>query len=272
MKSFNPQRLYSLRADATALGGYLDKPVEQPIPTLAPVSLPPVGGVAKARSEAFTLDDIISCSSAHTLVSGREDPSGGASSILVKAVIEQLNILEVVRARRIVMQLSITLPEEGPIGISLAGSTFEGLRLGGHECEVKLNRELQSPRDSKELLTWREVGRQTSRAQRDGLLNGFKEHGEEAYQWAVSRHRWMTSELPECGFAQASLIDSLGVSGTCRSHGHVVEITEFGRVFLGELFVAHNTVQLVGIRAELGCPVAGRVSTNAVGGGGVRDN
>ena len=71
MQSFNRRRFYSFRADANALGGYLEEPLQKIIPTLAPVSLPAVGGFATARSEAFNLDEIVSCSSAYTRVSGR---------------------------------------------------------------------------------------------------------------------------------------------------------------------------------------------------------
>lgn len=38
MQAFNKQRIYYLRADANALGGHLQRPIEAAIPTLAPVS------------------------------------------------------------------------------------------------------------------------------------------------------------------------------------------------------------------------------------------
>src|SRR5580692_10091865 len=122
------KKLYSVRADASALGGYLETPVAKLISTLAPVSLPPVGGFAMARSEAFTLDQIVSCSSAYTRVTGQECCEDGSCAILVTAVIEDLNILEVVRADRIVTQLSIAIPaDDGAIGMSFAGTAFEAL-------------------------------------------------------------------------------------------------------------------------------------------------
>src|SRR3977135_3197336 len=105
------KKFYSFRADANALGGYLKEPFEKNIPTLAPVSLPAVGGFAMARSEAFTLDEIITCSSASTRVSGREHADGSVS-ILVTAAVEGLNLLEVVTARRVVAQVSISIPKD----------------------------------------------------------------------------------------------------------------------------------------------------------------
>jgi hypothetical protein len=59
MQSFRQNRSYSFRVDANALGGFLEEPLRKIIPTVAPVSLPAVGGFATARSEGFNLDDIV---------------------------------------------------------------------------------------------------------------------------------------------------------------------------------------------------------------------
>src|SRR5580658_8818710 len=273
MKSFDRKKLYSLRADANALGGFLEAPVARVLPTLAPVSLPPVGGFAMARSEAFTADAFISCSSAYTRVSGQECCEDGSASILVTAVVEDLNILEVVRADRIVTQLSIRLSDESPaLGFSVSGTAFEGLRIAGHECRATLNEALQRPHDSKVAggrLTWEQT-RQAGRVQGESLLNGFKDGSEDAHGWVVSRHQRMTSEPPASGggYALASLVDRLEVAGGCRSYGHIVEIPGFGQILLGELLVSCDAVQLIGIRAELCCPVPGRFTILMVGGGG----
>jgi hypothetical protein len=278
MTSFDLKKLYSLRADANALGGYLEAPVAKTLPTLAPVSLSSVGGFATARSEAFTADDIVSCSSAYTRVLGQECCTDGSGSILVTAVIEDLNILEVVRADRIVTQLSITLSDASPaIGFAVTGTAFEGLRIAGHECRPVLNQELQRARDATAAggrLTWDEV-RRAGRVQGESLLSSFKDGSEDAHKWVVSRHRRMTAEPPAsgAGYALASLVDRLEVAGGCRSHGHIVEIPEFGQILLGELLVSCDAVQLIGIRAQLGCcPVRGKITVDEVGGGGTGDN
>jgi len=91
MQGFNQKRFYSFRADANAMGGFLEEPFQKVIPTLVPVSLPAVGGFATARSEAFNLDEIVSCSSAYTRVSGMEHHANGSISILVAAAVEGEN-------------------------------------------------------------------------------------------------------------------------------------------------------------------------------------
>jgi hypothetical protein len=52
----------------------------------------------------------------------------------------------------------------------------------------------------------------------------------------------------------------------------VVEIPGFGRITLGQLLITPDSVQLVAIRADLGCPVSGGVTISCVGGGGIGDN
>jgi hypothetical protein len=272
MQSNKQKRFYSFRADANALGGFLDEPFEKIIPVLAPVSLPAVGGFATARSEAFNLEEIVSCSSAFTRVSGREH-ADGSISILVTATVERLNILEVLTAERIVAQLSISISNgKEPLKFTLAGSCFEGLRIAGRDCCPKLNSRLHQPGSGTSshglTLTCQDI-RQTGRDQAAKLINGFKGASPGAHQWAKARHEWMTSKRPaDDGAVLCSLVDGFEGAGPTDGCGHIVEIPGFGRFILGELVVSRKSIQLVAIRAELGCPVFGQISVNAVGGGG----
>jgi len=232
MQSSDRKTFYSFRADANAFGGFLEEPLRKIIPTLAPVSLPAAGGFATARSGAFNLDEIVSCSSAYTLVTGREDEDGSIST-LATAVVEGLNILEVVTAERIVAQITVTIPKDkGPRNISLGGTRFEGLRLAGRDCRP----------------TW----------------------NENACQWALNQQGGTASEPQqgEGGAVLCSLVDGFE-GGERSSRGHIVDIPDFGRIILGELLVSRDSVQLVSIRAELGCPITGTVTgpTPAISGG-----
>ena len=264
---------YSFRADANALGGLLEKPLRQPIPTLAPVSLPAAGGFAKARSEAFTLDNIVRCSSAHSHVSGQENEDESIS-ILVTAVVEGLNILEVVEADRIVAQLSILIPRDRThLQVSTAGSRFEGLRLAGHPRDPKLNQKLldwqkeYGTEGREHGATARQV-REIGKEQAGRVTNAFE--GRYNAGWAEKRFEWMKKEAESNVSALCSLVDGFETEGSERC-GHVVEIPGFGRIFLAELLVTRDSAQLVSIRAELGCPVKGKITINCVGGGGVGD-
>jgi hypothetical protein len=123
-------------------------------------------------------------------------------------------------------------------------------------------------------LTCEEV-RRAGRVQGESLLSSFKDGSEDAHRWVVGRHRRMTAAPPASGggSALASLVDRLDVAGGCKSYGHIVEIPGFGRIVLGELVVSCDAIQLIGIRAELGCcPVRGKIAFALVGGGGSGDN
>jgi hypothetical protein len=262
---------YSFRADANALGGILKKPFHKPIPTLAPVSLPAAGGFAMARSEAFTLDNIVSCSSAYSRVSGQEEEDGSIS-ILVTAVVEGLNLLEVVEAERVVAQLSILIPPDRKgLKVSTAGSRFEGLRLAGRPMDPQLSPRLhdrEKERDEQGRAHGATAGHlwEIGKEQAARVTNAFA--GRHNAAWAENRFKWMQTEEQTNTSVLCSLVDGF-IPHRPEHCGHVVEIPGFGRFFFGELLLTRDSAQLVSIRAELGCPVTGTVTINCAGGGGV---
>jgi hypothetical protein len=278
MQNTNDTGFYSFRADANALGGILEKPFRIPVPTLAPVSLPAVGGFALAQSDGFTLHNIVSCRSAYTRVSGEENRNSDDDktiAILVTSVVEGLNILEVVTAERIVAQLSILIPADRKvIKVSTAGSRFEGLRVEGQCKELQWNQKLQdyqTSRDARGLPLgataehiW-EIGKE----QAARVTRAFT--GRHNAAWAEKRFEWMKRSDAE---ANASVMCSL-VDGYVKEKpdeefcGHVVDIPNFGRFFFGELLLTEQSAQLVSIRAELGCAVKGKITINCTGGGGL---
>jgi len=253
---------YSFRADANVLGGFLELPIPKPIPTLAPVSLPAVGGFTTASSEAFTLDGLVSCGKASSHVVGRvlED---GAVAIETTAVVEDLDILQVVRAERIVARLSIWIKNGEGLKVSTVGSTFEGLRLGSCPRNPWLNEELQRFERSRNGATRADAER-IGALQVTNINKTFA--GRDNAQWADNRSKWMNGKGKHG--AGCSLVEGFEDAKDC---GHVVDIPSFGRIFLGELFITPNSAQLVSIRAELGCPVTGKITVNCSGGGGVHD-
>jgi hypothetical protein len=239
MQSQNADPHSYYRLDASALSGFVTEPFQKSVPTLAPTALPQAGGFATARTGAFNLDEVVSASSAYTLVTARRSKDGSTLA-LATAVIEDLNILEIVTARRIVAQITVTIPEgKEPRRISFAGSRFEGLHLAGHDRVVRLSRTLQ-PVDSSsgpELpLLWQDLLDQKgqSRTPRSSVVEGFE--GPEGNRW----------------------------------DGHIFKIPGYGEIILGQLDVTHESVQLISIRAVLGCQVTGVVTgpTPMISGGG----
>lgn len=147
-------------AEAHALSGKLQRPFEQQIKKQAFVKLE--GGSEKLLLEGdqkplnekkeqenylsqhaknFRLEGIISYSAAHTQVSGhrgKKDPTTFVT--LATSSVENLNVLNVVTADRVVGQISTThFPNEHSPKVTFLGTHFENLRIARHKTEPVLN-------------------------------------------------------------------------------------------------------------------------------------
>ena len=101
---------------------------------------------------------------------------------------------------------------------------------------------------------------ETGRQQAAKLVKSVKaEADQDALRWLTDRYGWMDSDRKpgKDGFLLCSLVDGVGGAIPGRSFGHVLEIPDFGRIFLGELLVAPSSFRISMIRAELGCTVQG---------------
>jgi hypothetical protein len=272
------KKVFYFHADASSLGGFIEKPFHKHLPPQASASLPSVGGHISTRTEAFEFEGVISCRAAHTRVSGTHLEEDGSATILVTSVLEGLNILEIVKAERIVAQITAEYPIGGGFPrISLAGSHFDGLTIGHSDASLALNAGLlglsSNGKASRAPMT-QALFHETGRQQAAKLVKSVKvEADQDALRWLTDRYSWMDSDRkPEKdGFSLCSLVDGVGGAIPGRSFGHVIEIPDFGRIFLGEILVYPRSVQVTMVRAELGCSTKGKVGvgTAAVRGGTV---
>lgn len=277
-------RAFYYKAHANSLGGFIEKPLPKYIPPQASSSLPSVGGLGVTRLGAFNHEEILSCASSYARVSGSENSLAGGDinqdgswSIQATAVLENLSILEVVTADRVVSQMSVDYPKDGGLPrISLAGSRFDNLRIGGFPAKPSFNLGLLRPEfgidASQSQLTW-ENFRETGRTQAETLIRSVGITGDadrKAFAWIEERFQWMREDLTPTGdqWALCSLVDSVDQTIPGRTFGHVVEIPDFGRIFLGEVIVTLSSVELTMVRAELGCAVSGQTSAGYTGAGG----
>lgn len=155
----NDPTSHYFHAEAHALAGTLKLPFAQDIKKQAFVKLE--GQLASLPDEVraqrnyfsqhaknFRLEGIISYAAAHTQVSGHDsDKHDGASVTLATSVIEDLNVLNVVTADRVVAQISTThFPGEPSPHVTFLGTHFENLRIARHRTEPYLKLDLGGER------------------------------------------------------------------------------------------------------------------------------
>jgi hypothetical protein len=243
-------------ANANSLGGFLETPHKKVIPSQASGALSSAGGHATSRTETFNCDEIVSCRAAYTRLSGTQVEKDASWATLVTSVVEGLNILDVVKAERIVAQVSVEHPADGGSPtFSLAGSHFDGLRLGGRDVSPTLNSGLLGL-GSPDGVTW-PIFQQTGQDQAVKMVQKAKTG---KAQWVVDRFDWMTPKPKGNGCILCSLVDGIDQATPGRSFGHVLEIPHFGKILLGELLICPSSIRLTMIRAELGCATKGNLS------------
>jgi len=128
---------FGFRASAAAMGGVVNRPFREPLPVQAATMLPSVGGYGSARVEDYRYHEIVSFKAAYTQVIGNEYEKDGRRErcTLVLAVVEGLNVLDMVTADRVVGRLVSETPlpadEKQELTWLPAGSYFSNLRIAG---------------------------------------------------------------------------------------------------------------------------------------------
>src|ERR1700704_4127193 len=138
-------RTFHYHADASPLGGHITHPFENVIHTQASTSLAQAGGHAESRVESYRLDNTVTLTSgpAYSHATGVKNKTTGAWTTLVSSVVENLNVLEVVTADRIVSKLHVEDPHGGHHPkISIVVSKFVNLRVAGVSIDPVLDIDL----------------------------------------------------------------------------------------------------------------------------------
>jgi hypothetical protein len=255
-------------ADANAIGGSLKQPLERIVSSHASVSLAQAGGFSAATAEKFHVDDLISVGMAHAHVAGSEHEGRGYRSTAT-ATVENLNVLEVITADRIVAQVSIMHPYENrPAEISFIGTQFVNLRVNGTPVAPVLDRKLFG------------AGRVMTEENADSHAPSFRELSavaESQYAEGADQRRLIVDtlgerfafvdprqDLDEKGSALCSLVQTVTVDEPIQGFGHVIHVPDFGNIFLGELCVGRFSAELTMLRVELGCIAQGSVAAGSV--------
>ncbi len=133
---------HEYHAEAHALSGQLELPIKQPIERQALAVLQGRrSGHITDRVERYALEGIISFQTAHSRVSGNRSLKTNGWVTLSTAVVERLNVLEVITADRMVAQVSTEHPyEDGHVPhLTFLGTHFDNLRLSGFPLKFTLD-------------------------------------------------------------------------------------------------------------------------------------
>jgi hypothetical protein len=267
-------RRFHYHACAHALSGELTRPVQRVIEVQAGISLPSTGGVGSSRVENFRVDEVVFFKRGYSHVSGsmKEENNKRIHTTHATATVEDLNILDVVTADRIVARLSSSFEEPPPKQpgptegrVLLVGSKFENLRIAGYPVDVELDHELLSL----EQGTFAAV-RESFNAKGSKLRQIADET-----RSACKVDRALPEALAPEGVLLCSIVKEVHFKepgfgrreagfthpGVERIGRHTYHVVDFGYVFLSEVLCQHGRKTLTMLRIELGSPNGGSFTT-----------
>lgn len=253
MATMPVKREHHFHAESTVLHADLKHPLHQEIKPQNFVKLPKGGGYLSEHARDYRVENVVSYKSAHTHVAGhRSTKDDGGWITLVTSTIEQLNVLEVVTADRVVAQISTDHPREGYIpSVTFLGTRFENLRIAGEPVNAKLNLNILGPKPDgdKPYLTDPAFLKQA------GLTAPPPNVAEEWERHIAARKAGKETPKPSAA-VDCSLATGV-TAGPWKTSGNMIEVPHFGKIFLAELKVECETFHLTMIHLEMGCLAAG---------------
>lgn len=234
------KRTHRYHAEATVLHGDLYHPLVQEIKPQTNVKLADVGGYLSEHAEPYRLEGVISFSKAYTQVAGNPDPKEGHGwSTLSTSVVENLNVLEVVTADRIVGQIATDYPPEGYVPkVHFLGTRFENLRIAGHPVELDIHPDpsfLGDKPDNDGPYT-------RHRPLLDRLEEQFERirRGDGVPDKITRRYNGVSSTSDGVESIECSLVSKAEGPYPGLSWGHVIHIPGFGYIHLAVLKIVHS--------------------------------
>ena len=252
--SFGNGRTHYFHADATAIGGHIEKPIVKNVPVQSPVSLAPVGGVTDGNGPRFEFENVVSAEATRTRVEGHF--LSDLATTRMTSQVDQLIVLNRVRAGQLLAYISSEHPGKDPHvpRVDFGRTSITNLRVDDADIEVLLDLNLLNGKN--------------------GAGNGFpkKPHVQDKKLWDKVDQKFNEKN----GHLRCSLVKKVNIKGKFPGRlirPNILEIPDFGRIHLAELIVSYHSYQLIMMRFELGCPTSGALSAsagkvNGSGGGG----
>lgn len=260
---------HKFHAEATTLEGELHLPFAQKTCSHTASKLNENGGYVTQHADRFHLGGVVTFHSSHTHVGGNLDskPDHGWNTITT-AVIEGLNVMEVVTADRVVAQISTDHPLNGYVPrVTFLGTRIENLRIAGSDpLKIHYNHMIvgDKPAEDAGYTSDSEFMKRVA-----GQYETIRGH-ENLPDDLAERYNQIPSASADRGSVECSLVNQVEGSFPGRSFGHILFIPDFGKVHLATLKIEHSdfcegtpkqtTISLTMLRCEMGCIGGGTLS------------
>lgn len=265
------ERKHIFHAEAAALEGELHLPFKQVIDPQSSSKLDPAGGYLSQTAGEFRAERVIHYRAASTQVSGHVELKAGKGwATLATAVVEGLNILEILTADRIVGQIYTVHPQDGHVPrVSFLGTRFENLRIAGHEVTLEYDFNVLGEKPDRDASYTRHsklLDRIGARAERlcgyDLLPLAARDRYKQVVTTSTEPDKAGRPQLTET--IETSLVTKIAGNFPGRAFGHVIHVPDFGDIYLATVKVIETefnehgipeatTVELKMIEAKLGC-------------------
>src|SRR5258707_3075826 len=140
------RRVFYYHADAAPIGGHFTKPTEQIVHSHGSSSRAQAGGHISARVSNFHHpDNLVSFDHAYSEIHGTITKTGSWTTH-VTSVVEGLNVLDMVKADRVIAVLAVEHPSVGHHAkASVVDSKFENLSIDGVKINPVLGKNVITP-------------------------------------------------------------------------------------------------------------------------------
>jgi len=253
------ERVHHFHGEAHVFAAQLEHPLTGEIKPQNHVKLQAEGGYILEHAKDYRADNIVTFKSAHTHVAGHKSPKEGHGWItLATSVIEQLNVLEVVTADRVVAQTSTEHPLEGHVPtVTFLGTRFENLRIAGTPVNVNLRFPFTTVRPPDPDTTYLN---DANFLKDIGCSQSFPNAKAEFKAYLDNRNNPKPKDRASGTLAYEVSLEDRKSQGDVKIQGNVITVPEFGKIFLAELSVECDTFHLTMIRLDLGCIAGGKMS------------
>ncbi|HXS75523.1 MAG TPA: hypothetical protein VN753_05050 [Terracidiphilus sp.] len=259
----NPKERYHLyHAEASTLDGELHLPFEQKTCSHTASKLNEHGGYVTQQADRFHLGGVVTFRSSYTHVGGNRDtkPDHGWNTIAT-AVIEGLNVMEVVTADRVVAQISTDHPLVGYVPrVTFLGTRFENLRIAGHPVKIDLDLNILGPKPANDGIYASDSAFLQRVSRQYEHIRGQQNLPNEL----AASYNQLPSASTKRESIECSVVNQVEGSFPGRSYGHIIYVPDFGKIHLATLQIKHSdpnkdgiltktTICLTMLKLEMGC-------------------